>query len=67
LTLYSQLFAGTTRASHDDAVSFVKAQGELKEVHFLDVFAPKDVFAEILGEWVLCFLYSFEHAAFLIR
>ncbi|KAN0096162.1 hypothetical protein V8E51_014967 [Hyaloscypha variabilis] len=49
LTLYSQLFAGTTRDSHDDAVAFVKAQKALREVHFLDVFAEKAVFGEVLG------------------
>jgi hypothetical protein len=51
LTLYSQLFAGTTRDSHDDAVAFVKAQKALREVHFLDVFAEKAVFGEVLGEF----------------
>jgi hypothetical protein len=47
--LYSQLFAGTTRDSHEDAVAFIKEQNSLREVHFLDVFAPHDVFSSLLS------------------
>ncbi|PMD62908.1 uncharacterized protein K444DRAFT_610936 [Hyaloscypha bicolor E] len=49
LTLYSQLFAGTTRDSHEDAVTFIRQQKSLREVHFLDVFAPHDVFSSLLS------------------
>lgn len=49
LTLYSQLFAGTTSSSHTDAISFIKAQTQLKELHLLDIFAPKTVFADLLA------------------
>lgn len=67
LTLYSQLFAGTTRDSHDDAVAFMRGQSGLREVHLLDVFAPHDVFSELLaalGDEVrfLEISYTFRHS-----
>jgi len=49
LTLYSQLFAGTTSAAHADATSFLASQHGLKELHLLDVFAPHPVFADLLA------------------
>lgn len=39
LTLYSQLFLGTTPETRDDALAFIKAQSSLQELHLLDVFA----------------------------
>ena len=49
LTLYSQLFAGTTQDSRDDAINFIKTQTELKEVHVLDVFGPGGVFTDLMS------------------
>jgi hypothetical protein len=46
LTLYSQLFFGTTPASRDDALAFVRAQPALQELHLLDVFASPGQFTE---------------------
>ncbi|TVY92032.1 hypothetical protein LAWI1_G004055, partial [Lachnellula willkommii] len=67
LTLYSQLFAGTTQASQDDAVAFVSAATALREFHVLDVFAPPGVFARIAGALAqgLAFLevcYTYRHS-----
>jgi hypothetical protein len=67
LTLYSQLFAGTTTDSHEDAVTFIKEQNSLREVHFLDVFAPHDVFSSLLsalGQEIkfLEISYTFRHS-----
>lgn len=39
LTVYSQLFLGTTPASRDDALGFIRSQPALQELHLLDVFA----------------------------
>jgi hypothetical protein len=47
LTLFEQLFGGTVPGSKEDAVAFIKAQTQLKEVHFLDVFAPKGFWADV--------------------
>jgi hypothetical protein len=47
LTLYAQLFAGTTDGSKEDAISFLTGLKNLKEVHFLDVFTPPTVMSEI--------------------
>ncbi|RDW80682.1 hypothetical protein BP5796_05380 [Coleophoma crateriformis] len=44
LTIYSQLFGGTTPASRDDALAFIDAQSSLQELHLLDVFAPSGFF-----------------------
>jgi hypothetical protein len=35
--------------THSDAVSLIKAQQGLREVHLLDVFAPQEVFGELLA------------------
>lgn len=48
LTIYSQLFAGTTEESVEDAVSFLKGAKGLQEVHILDVFAPPGVFTKLI-------------------
>ncbi|KAH7411003.1 hypothetical protein BKA64DRAFT_704110 [Cadophora sp. MPI-SDFR-AT-0126] len=47
LTLYSQLLAGTTSYSKDDAVTFFRFQTQLRELHLLDVFGPKGFYAEL--------------------
>ncbi|KAK0119831.1 hypothetical protein ONS95_011263 [Cadophora gregata] len=49
LTLYSQLLAGTTTYSKDDAVTFFRFQTQLRELHLLDVFGPKGFYAELAG------------------
>merc|ERR1711939_1097793 len=49
LTLYSQLLAGTTSYSKDDAVTFFRFQTQLRELHLLDVFGPKGFYAELAG------------------
>src|SRR6266536_6072132 len=38
LTVYSQLLAGTTPQSREDALIFIKGQSSLQELHLLDVF-----------------------------
>jgi len=48
LTIYSQIFPGTTTESADDALVFFKTQPEIAEFHLLDVFSPKG-FLEALG------------------
>jgi hypothetical protein len=48
VTLYSQLFAGTTNESRNDAIEFIKEQTELKELHLLDVFGPSGVFTDLM-------------------
>ncbi|KUJ06963.1 uncharacterized protein LY89DRAFT_726096 [Mollisia scopiformis] len=50
LTLYSQLFAGTTTASREDALMFIEKQKELRELHLLDVFLPKGFLTEFKGK-----------------
>jgi hypothetical protein len=47
LTVYSQLFAGTTNGSKEDAIAFLAGLKDMKEVHFLDVFTPPDVISDI--------------------
>lgn len=47
ITLYSQLLAGTTSYSKDDALTFFMFQTQLTEVHFLDVFASEGFYAEL--------------------
>lgn len=47
VTLYSQLFAGTTPASREDAALFLRTQTGLKELHLLDVFGPSGFFTEL--------------------
>lgn len=47
LTIYSQLFAGTTPASREDALGFLRFQTEIKELHLLDVFATSGFFIEL--------------------
>jgi hypothetical protein len=49
LTVYSQLFAGTTEGTRGDAIAFLGSLRGLKEVHFLDVFTPMGVMREIAG------------------
>lgn len=49
LTIYSQLLAGTTKESKDDAIAFIKAQKELQEAHLLDVFGAPSFFNELGG------------------
>ncbi|TVY46076.1 hypothetical protein LOCC1_G001758, partial [Lachnellula occidentalis] len=70
LTLYSQLFAGTTQESQDDAVVFIKGAAQLRELHVLDVFAPPGVFKRIagalapgLGFLEVCYTYRHSDAA----
>ncbi|KAE9371214.1 hypothetical protein N431DRAFT_491614 [Stipitochalara longipes BDJ] len=67
LTLYSQLFAGTTPSTHSDATSFLASQPALKELHLLDVFAPHPIFSDLLSALTeeLKFLeisYTFRHS-----
>lgn len=47
LTLYSQLFFGTTASSNDDALAFVESQPVLQELHLLDVFASPGQFTKL--------------------
>ncbi|KAH6723269.1 hypothetical protein BKA61DRAFT_586134 [Leptodontidium sp. MPI-SDFR-AT-0119] len=47
LTLYSQLLAGTTSYSKDDAITFFRFQTQLRELHLLDVFGPKGFYTEL--------------------
>ncbi|KAH7354948.1 hypothetical protein BKA65DRAFT_581616 [Rhexocercosporidium sp. MPI-PUGE-AT-0058] len=49
LTLYSQLLAGTTTYSKDDAITFFRFQTQLQELHLLDVFGPKGFYTELAG------------------
>jgi hypothetical protein len=49
LTVFEQLFGGTVEGSQKDAISFIASQKELKEVHFLDVFAPKGFWKDLAG------------------
>ncbi|RDL39972.1 uncharacterized protein BP5553_04312 [Venustampulla echinocandica] len=67
LTLYSQLFGGTTEHSRDDAVAFLKSQKGLREIHFLDVFTSPGLMgrlAESLGDDVkfVELSYTFRHS-----
>jgi len=47
LTIYSQLFAGTTPASHEDALTFLRFQTEIQELHLLDVFGSSGFFIDL--------------------
>ncbi|KAK2624511.1 hypothetical protein QTJ16_006461 [Diplocarpon rosae] len=47
LTLYSQLLAGTTPHSRDDALTFFRLQTQLAEIHLLDVFAGDGFYAKL--------------------
>ena len=47
LTLYSQLLAGTTPDSRQDALAFIRFQAALQEIHLLDVFVPPGFMTEI--------------------
>lgn len=49
LTIYSQLFAGTTAESREDAFGFLTKKG-LREVHLLDVFLPRGFLADLKGK-----------------
>lgn len=51
VVLYSQLFAGITDASQDDAVEFFKRLQGLRALHLLDVFA-KPGFFENAAKWL---------------
>jgi len=69
LTIYSQLFAGTTPASRADALQFLRNEKDITALHLLDVFAPVGFLAEA-GEIIrsnghLRFLeinYTFRHS-----
>ncbi|KAF8861770.1 hypothetical protein BDZ45DRAFT_242018 [Acephala macrosclerotiorum] len=67
LTLYSQLLAGTTPDSRQDALAFIKNQPQLQELHLLDVFAPPGFVTEFAANLSkgLKFLeinYTFRHS-----
>jgi hypothetical protein len=47
LTIYSQLFAGANPASREDALSFIKFQPEIQELHLLDVFGSSGFFLDL--------------------
>jgi hypothetical protein len=47
LTVYSQLLAGTTPASREDAVNFLRFQTEIQELHLLDVFGSSGFFVDL--------------------
>lgn len=47
LTVYSQLLGGTTPASREDALGFMRFQTEIKELHLLDVFAPSGFISDL--------------------
>ena len=51
VVIYSQLFAGITKESQDDAVEFFKRLPNLRAVHLLDVFAKPGFFIEA-GKWL---------------
>ncbi|KAK0248165.1 hypothetical protein B0A54_16383 [Friedmanniomyces endolithicus] len=51
VVLYSQLFAGTTRESQEDAVEFFRRLPGLRALHLLDVFAKPGFFGAV-GRWV---------------
>lgn len=69
LVLYSQLFAGVSPESKDDAVQFFEKAKSLRSLHFLDVFAQPHFIQEIAPkikerERGLMFLevnYTFRH------
>jgi len=47
LVLYSQLFAGTTAETQQDAESFFEKSQNIRAIHFLDVFARPHFFERI--------------------
>ncbi|KAG0652645.1 hypothetical protein D0Z07_0480 [Hyphodiscus hymeniophilus] len=47
LTLYSQLLAGTTVASREDALTFLRFQTDIQELHLLDVFGSAGFFTDL--------------------
>ena len=51
MVIYSQLFAGITPESKDDAVEFFKKLPDLRALHLLDVFAKEKFFSEA-GKWL---------------
>jgi hypothetical protein len=51
VVIYSQLFAGITKESHQDAVEFFKKLQNLRALHLLDVFAKEKFFTEA-GKWL---------------
>lgn len=51
VVVYSQLFAGITKESQEDAVGFFKALPGLRAVHLLDVFAKERFFRDA-GKWL---------------
>ncbi|TKA73468.1 hypothetical protein B0A55_05956 [Friedmanniomyces simplex] len=51
VVIYSQLFAGITKESQDDAVEFFKRVPFLRALHLLDVFAKPGFFIEA-GKWL---------------
>ncbi|TKA70013.1 hypothetical protein B0A55_07033, partial [Friedmanniomyces simplex] len=51
VVIYSQLFAGITKESQDDAVEFFKRLPFLRALHLLDVFAKPGFFIEA-GKWL---------------
>lgn len=51
VVIYSQLFAGITEDSKNDAVDFFKKLQNLRALHLLDVFAKPKFFTE-MGKWI---------------
>ncbi|KAK3674335.1 hypothetical protein LTR78_005804 [Recurvomyces mirabilis] len=51
VVIYSQLFAGITEESHNDAVEFFKKLPMLRALHLLDVFAKPGFFINA-GKWL---------------
>ncbi|KAK3710227.1 hypothetical protein LTR37_010448 [Vermiconidia calcicola] len=51
VVIYSQLFAGITPESREDAVEFFKKSQNLRALHLLDVFAKEKFFSEC-GKWL---------------
>lgn len=51
VVVYSQLFAGITDESTEDAIEFFKKLQGLRALHFLDVFAKPGFFAKV-GKWL---------------
>ncbi|KAK1060093.1 hypothetical protein LTR74_012112 [Friedmanniomyces endolithicus] len=51
VVVYSQLFAGTTQESQEDAVEFFRRLPGLRALHLLDVFAKPGFFGEV-GRWL---------------
>jgi len=67
LIVYSQLFAGTTLASNDDAIAFIAGQTALEEVHLLDVFFSPGILTSLSSSFhpSLKFLemnYAYRHS-----